>query len=29
MHCDRFDTHFMRGAVDTQRDFAPIGDQYA
>ena len=29
MHRDRLDAHFMRGAVDAQRDLAAIGDQQA
>ena len=26
---DRLDPHFVRGAVDAQRDFAAVGDQHA
>ena len=29
VHRDRFYAHLMRGAVDAQRDFAAVGDQYA
>ena len=27
MHRDRLDAHFVRGAVDAQRDLAAVGDQ--
>ena len=27
MDRNRLNAHFMRSAVDTQRDFAPVGDQ--
>ena len=28
VHRDRLDPHFVRGAVDAQRDLAAVGDQY-
>jgi hypothetical protein len=29
VHCDCFYPHLVRRAVDAQRNFAAIGDQYA